>query len=113
MDNHLEENWLDARLREEALYIDDAGFTAGVVRKLPPPRPRRSLRSGILLCVTVLASIVTYFVSDGGRFLIGAVNRLAVMPLLFICAVAVCCALLMAGIAAAAAVSKAREQSLG
>ena len=35
MDEKLQEDWLDARLRDEAPYIDDAGFTARVVQKLP------------------------------------------------------------------------------
>ena len=88
MDEQFQEDRLDARLREEAPYIDDAGFTARVIHKLPPPRPRPSLRGLILFCVTLLASIVTYVVSDGGRFLIRAAERFAAMPPLFVCTVA-------------------------
>ena len=67
MNENLQEDWLDARLREEAPYIDDAGFTAKVVQRLPvSQRPRRSFRAIILLCLTLLGSAVTYAVSGGG-----------------------------------------------
>ena len=39
MDEQLQEDWLDRRLREEMPYIDDAGFTARVVQKLPAAGP--------------------------------------------------------------------------
>ena len=35
MDNQFQEDWLDTRLREEAPYIDDDGFTAKVIQQLP------------------------------------------------------------------------------
>lgn len=38
--------------------------------------------------------MITYFSSDGGRFLVIADYRLAAMPLLFVGFVAICCALL-------------------
>jgi len=112
MNDPLQEDWLETRLREETTYLDDAGFTARVIQKLPARRPH-FIRETILLCITLLASIVTYTVSDGGRFLVNAVNHLASMPLLFICLVAICCALLMTAIGFVAALSKTREQSLG
>ena len=76
MDEQLQEDWLDRRLREEMPYIDDAGFTARVVQKLPAPVSRQSWRAAILISVTLLASVVTYLASDGGRFLIVAVLSL-------------------------------------
>ncbi len=109
MDEQLQEDWLDARLREETPYIDDGGFTAQVVQKLPAPGSRRSLRATILLSITLLASVITYFVSDGGRFLIVAAYRLAAMPLLFVSLVAIGCALVMTAVAAGAAFTQARE----
>jgi hypothetical protein len=110
MDEQLQEDWLDKRLREEMPYIDDMGFTAHVVQKLPAPGSRYSFRAAILVCVTILASIVTYVASDGGRFLVVAAYRLAAMPLLFVSLVAVCCSLVMTAVAASAAWSKMREQ---
>ena len=34
MDEQLQEDWLETRLREETPYIDEAGFTAQVVQKI-------------------------------------------------------------------------------
>ena len=80
------------------------------MQSLPAPARRRSFRETILICVTLLASMVTYFVSDGGRFLITAVYRLASMPVLFVGLVAICCALVLSAVAAGAALSNVREQ---
>ncbi len=114
MNEQFQEDWLDARLREEAPYIDDAGFTAQVVQKLPPRRAsRNSFRGAILLGVTMLACVVTYFASDGGRFLISAVNTFAAMPLWMLYVVAIGCGMVATGVAAAAAYFQAREQTLG
>ena len=66
---------LDRRLREEASYIDDAGFTAHVMHKLPARRTTRSLRSTILIATAVLASLCAYYLSGGGRFIYEAFAR--------------------------------------
>jgi hypothetical protein len=110
MDEQLQEDWLDRRLREEMPYIDDAGFTARVVQKLPVPHSQRSFRALILISVTLLASVVTYLASDGGRFLIVAAYRFAAMPILFISLVAICATLIATAVGASAALSTAREQ---
>lgn len=69
-------DWLDAKLREEAPYIDDAGFSASVMQKLPPRRrATRSFRSTILLAAAVLASLCAYYLSGGGRFIYEAFAR--------------------------------------
>jgi hypothetical protein len=109
MDEQLQEDWLDRRLREEMPYIDDAGFTARVVQKLPAPVSRRSWRAVILISITLLASVVTYLASDGGRFLIVAAYRFASMPLGFISLVAICGTLIATAVAASAALAQARE----
>jgi hypothetical protein len=84
MDNNLQEDLLDARLREEAGYIDDAGFTASVVQKLPADRVRHPLRAVILLGVTLLASVIVYRLSGGGWFIAEGVTRIALLPVAFI-----------------------------
>ena len=109
MDEQLQEDWLDRRLREEMPYIDDAGFTARVVQKLPAPSRRDSFRALILIGITLLASVVTYLASDGGRFLIVAAYRFAAMPLVFISLVAICSTLIATAVAASAALTQARE----
>ena len=110
MDEQLQEDWLERSLREEMPYIDDAGFTARVVQKLPAPHRQRSFRALILISITLLASAVTYLASDGGRFLIVAAYRFAAMPLLFISLVAICGTLIATAVGAGAALSTAREQ---
>ena len=99
-----QEDWLDAQLRDEASYIDDAGFTAGVVRKLPAQRRvRRSYRAAILLTVTCLAGIITYLLSGGGSFIGEAVARFVVMPLaaMYLCAIIASVLVIVFGVAAA------------
>ncbi len=113
MDERVQEDWLDARLRDEAAYIDDAGFTARVVQHLPPARPRRSLRALILFCITLLGSIITYVVSGGGKFIGAEIDRLAALPILWILALAAGCGLVLTSIATVAAFAKSREEQLG
>ena len=113
MDERLQEDWLDARLRDEAPYIDDAGFTAKVVQRLPAPRPRRSFRVFILVCLTLLGSAATYAVSGGGKFIGTGIDRVATLPLMWIIVLAISCSLVLTSLAAAAAFAKLREEPLG
>ena len=113
MDDQLQEDWLDARLREEAPYIDDAGFTAAVVHQLPAGRRHsRRLRIAILLSVTFVACLTAYLVSGRGQFLADAATFLVAMPVSTVCAIAGVCALAVLGVSAYAAASKARELRL-
>jgi hypothetical protein len=60
---------LDARLREEAPYIDDDGFTARVMRQLPArPASLQTQRSVIILAAAIVSVIVAYFASGEGLF---------------------------------------------
>ena len=73
-----EMDWLDRQLREAAPYIDDAGFTQRVLQSLPAPRPRlQMMRASILFGVTLLASVIVYFLSGQGQFVGEGVMRLA------------------------------------
>jgi len=98
MDENLQEDWLDSRLRDEAAYIDDGGFTRGVVQKLPARRVRHVLRAVILLGVTLVASTIAYLLSGGGGFVAEEVTRFALLPLPVIwLSAAVATGLVMAG----------------
>ncbi|MEP6698535.1 MAG: hypothetical protein ABJB09_02295 [Verrucomicrobiota bacterium] len=81
MNEDIPNDWLDTRLRDEASYIDDAGFSALVIQKLPARRVRRSYRAVILLALTVVASALAYFLSGSGGFVGELMMRFAVMPL--------------------------------
>jgi hypothetical protein len=106
MDENLQEDWLDARLRDEATYVDDGGFTARVVQKLPARPARHVFRAVILLGLTLAASVIAYLVSGGGWFIAEEVTRFAFLPLpvILLCAV-IATGLVMAG-GLAAAMSK-------
>ena len=113
MDEQIQEDWLDARLRDAAPYIDDAGFTARVVHRLPARSQSRSRRALILCCITLLASLITYAVSGGGQFLVSGFNRMAGLPVVWILVLAAVCSLIFTSVAAAAAMSRTRGESLG
>lgn len=100
-------DWLDAKLREEAPYIDDAGFTASVLQKLPARRATRSLRSTILLAAAVLASLCAYYLSGGGRFIYEAFARAELFSPLTIVIAALAVGIVMVGCAAYAAAKRA------
>lgn len=108
IDEQLQEDWLDAKLRDEAPYLDDDGFTARVVQRLPAWRQSSALRAAILLGVTLIASLVAYLVSGRGVFLASTAEFLIAMPFLRVCTIAVACGLLVTVLGASAAVLKAR-----
>ena len=111
MDENLQEDWLDARLRDDAVYIDDGGFTARVVQKLPTRRVRLVVRAAILLGLTLVASVIAYLLSDGGWFIAEEVTRFSLLPLpvILLCA-AIATGVVMAG-GFAAAMSRASKRS--
>jgi hypothetical protein len=112
MDEQLQEDWLDIRLREEAAYIDDAGFTARVAEKLPVQRVRRSVRATILLGITVVASVAAYLLSGGGRFVVEAIYRLTVMPFALLVLGAIIAGVLVMAAGVGAAMSRMGGQRL-
>ena len=110
MDEIKQEDWVDRQLREAAPYIDDKGFTARVLRQLPPPRhARRSFRGAILVAITLLASVLAYLVSDGGRFLVVEATRLTTLPTLSLLILALGSGILVMAGGVIAAIFKTRE----
>jgi hypothetical protein len=109
MNENDQDVWLDRQLREAAPYIDDEGFTARVLQRLPPHRSPSSLRGVILLGMTVLASVIAYVLSDGGRFISEMFMRLAALPTLWVLLLALASGLLVTAIGVAAAISKTSE----
>jgi hypothetical protein len=110
MDEQLQEDWLDARLRDEAPYIDDGGFTARVMKQLPAAQPRRSFHDLFIVCLTLLASGVTYQVSHGGQFLVTGFRQLAGLPTLWLLVFAAICGVICTSIATLAAVARVRDE---
>src|SRR5437763_7422454 len=69
---------LDARLRDETPYIDDAGFTTRVMKQLP----RRHLswstqRALIIFAATIVSVVIAYFASGEGMFVQAAFARVS------------------------------------
>jgi len=105
MDEISEEDKLDRQLREAGPYLDD-----NVLHQLPASsRTRRSFRGAILLAAALLASALAYVASDGGRFLIVAMTRLAALPTLWFFVVVFGSGILVMTAGAVAAIVKASE----
>jgi len=111
MDEKVQEDWLDAQLRDEAPYIDDAGFTSRVVHKLPARQVRRSYRNFILLGITLAACLAAYWLAGGSSLAFEAFANMAFMPVtwMWVCVGAVGVLVMAGGLAAA--VSRARGRS--
>jgi hypothetical protein len=104
-----QEDWLDRELREAAPYIDDEGFTSRVLQQLPPARRGHDLlRAAILLGMTLLASVLAYVVSGGGRFVSITLERLVALPALWVFVLALISGLVIAAVGATAAISRER-----
>ena len=112
MEEKLQEDWLDARLRDEAPYLDDAGFTSRVVQKLPARQVRRSYRALIMLGITVAACIAAFWFAGGTSLAIDAYANMAMLPVLWmwIFAAAVGVLLMAGGLAAALSRSRGRSR---
>jgi hypothetical protein len=110
MNENLQEDLLDVRLRDEAAYIDDGGFTARIVQKLPTRPVRHWLRAVILLGVTLVASAVAYLLSGGGWFIAEGVTRIALLPLpvIWLCAAGATVVVMAGGLAAVLSKTGAR-----
>jgi hypothetical protein len=82
MNEMTEEDVLDRQLLEAAPYIDDNGFAARVMSRLPAVQhQRRSMRGIILVGITALGSAIAYTLSGGGRFVNEGIVRLSNFPI--------------------------------
>ena len=72
------DNLLDAGLRDETPYIDDAGFTARVMKQLPRRRFSWSTqRAFIIFAATIVSVVIAYFASGEGMFVQDAFARVS------------------------------------
>jgi hypothetical protein len=112
MDEKLQEDWLDARLRDESPYLDDAGFTSRVMRKLPARHVRRSYRAVILLGITLAACIAAFWLAGGTSLAFDAYANVAMLPVIWmwIFAAAVGFVVMAGGLAAAVSRSRGRSR---
>lgn len=112
MEYFAEDEELDRQLREAVLYIDDNGFTSRVLGQLPAPAAPARLRGTILVAAAVLASVLTYILSGGGRFLSDFVIRVFELPTLWLLIITLIAGLVVGAFGLLAAVFKSREASL-
>ena len=111
MDEKLQEDWLDAKLRDEAPYIDDAGFTSRVVQKLPARQVRRSYRAFIMLGITLAACIAAFWFAGGTSLAFDAYANVAMLPVMWMWIFAASVGVLVMAAGLAAAVSRSRGRS--
>jgi len=111
MDEKLQEDSLDARLRDDAPYIDDAGFTSRVVQKLPARQVRRSYRVFLLLGITLAACLAAFWLAGGTSFAIDTYANMAMMPVTWMWVIAAAAAIVVMAGGLAAALSRSRGRS--
>lgn len=110
MDAMSDDDTLDRQLRDAAPYIDDEGFTARVIARLPAVRREpRWLRAMVLLGLTVLGSGVAYLLSGGGRYVREGVVQLSTFPIWVLLVFAFGCGLLVGAFAVIFAIRKTPE----
>jgi hypothetical protein len=110
MNAMIDDETLDRQLREAMPYIDDEGFTARVMARLPAARREpRWLRAMILLGLTILGSGIAYLLSGGGRFVREGVIQLSGFPIWLLLVFAFGCGLVVGAFAVIVAVRKTPE----
>jgi hypothetical protein len=107
MDETQEIDWLDRQLREAVPYIDDDGFSRGVLQRLPARRTNlQRFRAVVLLGATLIACLIAYLLSDRGEFVLRAVNRLAGMSPLMLVGIAILAGVMITLAGSVAAISR-------
>ena len=106
----IDDETLDRQLREAAPYVDDDGFTARVVARLPSaPREPRWLRAIVLLGLALLGSGVAYLLSGGGQIIREGVIQMADFPIWLLLVFAFGCGLVVGAFAVIFAIRKTPE----
>jgi hypothetical protein len=96
MKGMIDDETLDRQLREAAPYIDDNGFTARVMGRLPVVRPEPQwLRVMIVLGLALLGCGVAYMLSGGGRVVREGVIQIGDFTILLLVVLAFGCGLVV------------------
>ena len=109
MNEQLQEDSLDAKLRDEMPYIDDDGFTSRVAQQLPVRRRSTRTRTAILLSFSIVAAVIAYLVAGGGSFVMDVVGWFAVKPLAALYVMTIACGLLVTAVGVFLALSRSRK----
>jgi len=104
----IDDETLDRQLRDAAPYIDDDGFTARVMARLPAARREsRWLRAMILLGLAILGSGIAYMFCGG--FVREGVIQLSNFPIWLLLVFAFGCGLVVGAFAVIFAIRKTPE----
>lgn len=98
-------------MRDEAPYLDDAGFTSRVVQKLPARQVRRSYRAFIMLGITLAACVASFWLAGGTSFALDAYTNVAMLPVMWMWIFAAAAAIVVMAGGLAAALSRSRGRS--
>ena len=110
MNPMIDDETLDRQLREAVPYLDDDGFTARVLARLPTaPREPRWLRTMIVLGLAILGSAVAYLLSGGARVVSEGVIQMADFPIWLLLVFAFGCGLVVGAFAVIFAIRKTPE----
>jgi hypothetical protein len=105
----IDDETLDRQLREAAPYIDDEGFTARVMAKLPAAhREPQWLRAIIVLGLALLGTAVAYLIG-GGRFVREGMIQMADFPIWLLLVFAFGCGLVVGAFAVIFAIRRTPE----
>ena len=105
----IDDETLDRQLREAVPYINDDGFTARVIARLPAPRSEpRWLRAMIVLGLALLGTGIAYLIGGGHVVREGLVD-LANFPIWLLLVFAFGCGLVIGAFAVIFAIRKTPE----
>jgi uncharacterized protein DUF5056 len=110
----IDDQQLDRQFREATPYIDDDGFTTRVLQSLPARSavaPDR-LRGTVLIIAALVASVLAYFLSGGGRFVDELIVRLFALSPMWLLGVAGAAGIIVGALGLGAALVKSREPAL-
>jgi hypothetical protein len=109
MNAMIDDETLDRQLRDAAPYIDDEGFTARVMARLPARAESQWLRAIILIALTALGSGAAYVLSGGGRFVREGIIQLSGFPIWLLLVFTFGCGLVVGGFAVIVAIRRTPE----
>jgi hypothetical protein len=106
----IDDETLDRQLREAVPYIDDDGFTARVIARLPATRREpRWLRAMIVLGLALLGTGIAYFLSGGSNLVREGIVQIADFPIWLLLVFAFGCGLVVGAFAVIFAIRKTPE----
>jgi hypothetical protein len=104
----IDDETLDRQLREAVPYINDEGFTARVIARLPRQSEPRWLRAMIVLGLALLGTGIAYVVG-GGHVVRAGIIEFANFPIWLLLVFAFGCGLVVGAFAVIFAIRKTPE----